>query len=280
MKTLIVSTEELAAHPEWRVFDCRAELTDPDAGPRAYAAGHIPGALHAHLELDLSGAKTGRNGRHPLPRAEDFIRWLGRTGLRAEDQVVAYDSAGTSYAARLWWLLQWVGHRAVAVLDGGFDKWMREGRPVTRDVPSFVSTVYSATPDDSLWIDSDQVLRDLDTRERLMVDARGAGRYAGIGETIDPVAGHIPGARNRPYTDNLAADGSFKPAHVLRRELEAIIAGYRPSQVVNLCGSGVTACHNILAMNIAGLDGGLLYPGSWSEWISDPSRAIATGSKP
>lgn len=280
MKSTIVTTQELAEHPEWRVFDCRADLSNHQAGGASYAQGHIPGAVHASLEHDLSGPKTGRNGRHPLPRAEDFVAWLGTHGLRRDDQVVAYDSVGGAYASRLWWMLQWVGHRAVAVLDGGIDKWLREGRPITRDVPSYARTRYDGRVDGALSVDTGAVLRNLETHAALVLDARSAGRYAGIGETLDPVAGHIPGARNRPYTENLTPDGCFKPPAVLREEIGAILSGVEPASVVHQCGSGVTACHNLLAMRVAGFDGGRLYAGSWSEWCSDPSRPVAMGSAP
>ena len=278
MRTTIVSTAELGAHSDWRVFDCRYDLGDAERGPRAYAEAHIAGALYAHLERDLSGPKTGRNGRHPLPDAQAFADWVGTQGITPSDQVVAYDNAGSSYAARLWWMLQWIAHRAVAVLDGGFEKWVREGRPVTTHVPTYPRTEYSFSLDDSMRVDVDLVERNLRTRESLVLDARSASRFAGIGETLDPVAGHIPGARNRPYADNLDADQCFKPAHQLRRDFEALLGSISASVVISQCGSGVTACHNILAMRIAGLAGARLYPGSWSEWCSDRARPIATGS--
>lgn len=280
MRTTIVSTVELAEHPEWRVFDCRNELSNPEHAVELYAQGHVPGAVHAHLEQHLAGAKTGSNGRHPLPDPQQFARWLGTHGILPTDQVVAYDNAGTSYAARFWWTLNWIGHRAVAVLDGGYEKWLAEGRPVTSEVPRFPRTGYTSVHDDSMWVDVDYVQRHLRTRDAIVLDARSAGRYAGIGETLDPVAGHIPGAISRPYTDNLDAQGCFKSADQLRREFTALLDHASPATVVSQCGSGVTACHNLLAMRIAGLDGGRLYPGSWSEWCSDRSRPIATGSEP
>lgn len=280
MKSGIVTTEELAAHPEWRVFDCRYELRDPQRGRALYAEGHIPGALYADLERDLSGPKTGRNGRHPLPAPNAFIAWLGAHGLRNADQVVAYDNAGTAFAARLWWMLKWLGHDAVAVLDGGFEQWTRERRPVTTDVPVFAPTSFAGRAHDAMWVGVDDVLRNVASRENLIVDARAAGRYAGVEETIDPVAGHIPGAVNRPYLDNVDAQGRFKSAPELRAAFEQILRDLPPSRMVSQCGSGVTACHNLLAMHLAGLYGGRLYPGSWSEWCSDGSRPIATGTEP
>jgi thiosulfate/3-mercaptopyruvate sulfurtransferase len=280
MKTPLVSPEELAAHPEWRVFDCRHDLARPALGGEQYAQGHVPGALHAHLDHDLSGPRTGRNGRHPLPARADFVQWLGRQGLRGGDQVVAYDGAGTAYAARLWWLLRWVGHEAVAVLDGGIDAWQREGRPLTAERPQPAPTAYDAAEPLEDSVDVDFMLRNLERQEALVVDARGAGRYAGVGETVDPVAGHIPGARNRPYTDNLDAEGRFKPAPLLREELQRLLGATPVRDVVAQCGSGVTACHHLLALRVAGLEGARLYPGSWSEWIADPARPVATGSAP
>ncbi|MDQ6620455.1 MAG: sulfurtransferase [Pseudomonadota bacterium] len=279
MQTTIVTTAELAAHPEWRVFDCRNDLGHPERGPELYGQGHIPGAVHAHLEHHLSGAKTGTNGRHPLPDPRHFAAWLGAQGLKADDQVVAYDSAGTSYAARLWWLLGWIGHPAVAVLDGGWDKWLRDGRPVTTQVPAFEPAVFDTRPDDSLWVDSTFVAKALGAGRSVVIDARAEARYSGDEEPLDPVAGHIPGARNRPYTANLDSQGLFKSPELLRGELLAMLEP-ASSTVVSQCGSGVTACHNILAMRIAGLEPAKLYPGSWSEWCSDPARPITKGTAP
>jgi thiosulfate/3-mercaptopyruvate sulfurtransferase len=274
----LVGAAELRAHPEWRVFDCRHNLADPAEGERLYAAGHIPGALHAHLDRDLSAPKTGRNGRHPLPRAADFLAWLGRQGVRPTDPVVAYDAADGMFASRLWWMLRWVGHTAAAVLDGGMAQWQRQGGALTADVPRFAPTVYTGAERAGASVEVRFVQANLAARTDLLVDARAAGRFAGQGETIDPVAGHIPGARNRPYADNLGADGRFKPAEQLRAEWLALLAGQRPEQVVHYCGSGVSSCHNLLALEVAGLGGARLYAGSWSEWCSDPARPVAVGS--
>ena len=277
MSTTIVSTSELAAHSEWRVFDCRNDLADPARGVQAYAQGHIPGAVHAHLEHDLSGPKTGTNGRHPLPDPRTFADWLGVHGVKPSDQIVAYDNAGASYAARMWWMLQWIGHRAVAVLDGGFEKWSREARPVTTVVPTFAPTRYEALPHNEMRVDAAFVQRNLQARDAVVLDARSASRFAGIGETLDPIPGHIPGAFNRPYTENLDADGCFKAHDELRRAFQTLLGSTPGTSVISQCGSGVTACHYILAMRLAGLDGARLYPGSWSEWCSDPARPVATG---
>ena len=276
------------------MFDCRHDLGDPSKGEAAYREGHIAGALHAHLDRDLSGAKTGRNGRHPLPDADRLAEWLGRSGLRNTDQVVAYDEGSGVFAARLWWMLRWTGHDAVAVLDGGLAAWIRQGRPLTRAVDHFARSEFHAVPNETMSVDTESVLRNLsrrpgkslpdeagpDEKEFQLVDARGANRFAGVDETIDPVGGHIPGALNRPYMMNLSADGLFKPAAELRSEFDRLLSGRASADIVNQCGSGVTACHNLLAMEIAGLSGARLYPGSWSEWCSDPERPVAVGALP
>jgi len=276
----LVTCEQLARTPRWRVFDCRHDLASPEAGRRAYDAGHIPGAMHAHLDRDLSSPPTGRNGRHPLPDPDAFLAWLGRCGVRPDDQVVAYDAGEGAFAARLWWLLRAVGHRAAAVLDGGYARWQALSLPVSAEAagPAEAPGAYAGS-----WtppaVDASIVQANLRGGDLLVLDARGANRYAGRDETIDPVGGHIPGARNRPYLDNLE-DGRFKSPGVLRREFEAVMSGFGPAAVVHQCGSGVTACHNVLAMEVAGLGGSRLYPGSWSEWCSDPARPVATGPQP
>ncbi len=273
MRTTLVSTQELASHPQWRVFDCRHDLFKPELGEAQYRESHIPGALFAHLERDLSGPKTGKNGRHPLPEPERFCAWLGRAGLQRSDQVVCYDANNGSMAARLWWMLRWVGHEAVAVLDGGFAKWLAEKRPVSADIPSFPRTDYRQEEESRDLVTVDEV-----QASGMLLDARAAARYRGEQEPIDPVAGHIPGAKNRFNGDNLSPQGTFKSADELRREFASILGERSPSEVVHYCGSGVSACHNLLAMEIAGLPGGRLYAGSWSEWIADPSRPIATSA--
>ena len=274
MHTTLVSTEALARHPEWRVFDCRHDLANPDLGAQQYRTAHLPDAVFAHMDRDLSATKSGRNGRHPLPERAAFVGWLGRQGLRPEDQAVCYDTGNGVMASRLWWLLRWVGHAAVAVLDGGFAKWTAEGRPVTATAPQHAVTQY---PDDRAplahAIPLAAVERDL--QRLFLLDARTPVRYRGEQEPIDPVAGHIPGARNRSSGDNLTAQSTFKPAEQLRREFQSILGSQVPAEVVHYCGSGVSACHNLLAMEIAGLAGGRLYGGSWSEWIADPKRPIA-----
>lgn len=274
----LVTAADLATHPQWRVFDCRHDLGDPSKGLQAYRLAHIPNALHAHLDQDLSATKTGFNGRHPLPTASQFAQWLGRCGVRNTDFIVAYDDASGAYAARLWWMLRWIGHANVAVLDGGFAAWTRDSRPVTTDVPRFEPTTFAFEERSDTWVGTADVLANLDRQAMQIVDARGANRFAGRDETIDPVAGHIPSALNRPFTDNLGADGRFKSPRDLRSEFESLLQGRSPATIVHQCGSGVTACHNLLAMEVAGLEGSRLYPGSWSEWCSDPSRPIATSA--
>jgi thiosulfate/3-mercaptopyruvate sulfurtransferase len=267
MHTTLVSTQQLADHlREWRIFDCRHDLMKPDLGAQQYREAHIPGALFAHMEHDLSGPKTGKNGRHPLPHFDVFVRWLGAQGLRHSDQVVCYDAVNGSTAARLWWMLRWAGHKAVAVLDGGIAKWLKEGRPVDAKVPQFNATTYPGKK--SLpTLDASSLNASL---ARLhLVDARAPVRWRGEQEPIDPVAGRIPGAKNRFNMDNLNADGTFKSPSQLKAEFEKVLQG---SDSVHYCGSGVAACHNLLAMEVAGIPGGKLYPGSWSEWIADPSR--------
>jgi thiosulfate/3-mercaptopyruvate sulfurtransferase len=270
MHTTLVSTQQLADHlGRWRVFDCRHDLMKPELGAQQYREGHIPGALFASLERDLSAPKTGSNGRHPLPAPEAFIAWLGRQGVRPEDQVVCYDAANGSTAARLWWMLRWVGHRSVAVLDGGLAKWLKEGRPVDAVVPQPKPSTY-ASKKTAGTLDAGAVAANL--KNLFLLDARAPARYRGEQEPIDPVAGHIPGAKNRFNMDNVLPDGTFKSPAELKAAFQDVLKGQQPEDVVHYCGSGVSACHNLLAMEIAGLSGGKLYPGSWSEWIADPAR--------
>jgi thiosulfate/3-mercaptopyruvate sulfurtransferase len=271
----LVATGELARHPEWRVFDCRHDLVKPELGQEQFRKAHIPGARFAHLDRDLSAPKTGRNGRHPLPEPQAFIAWLGRQGLKASDQVVCYDGGGGAMAARLWWMLRWVGHEAVAVLDGGYARWVAEERPVTSEIPSFAATSYPGQVRSEMAVDVAYVQSHL--RDALVLDARAPARWRGEAEPIDPEAGRIPGSLNRFNGGNLTAEGVHKPAAQLRAEFEALLAGRKASAVVHSCGSGVAACHNLLAMEVAGLKGGKLYAGSWSEWIADPQRPRERG---
>lgn len=273
MFTTLVSTGFLAANADWRVVDCRHDLLAVDAGYRAYEAGHVPGAVHAHLDRDLAGRTTGTNGRHPLPDPAQFCAWLSQAGITPATPVVAYDDGSGAYAARLWWLMRWVGHERVCVLDGGWAAWTAQGRPRSREAVSYQPRMYMGVANREMVVTAADVEKSLIEGGSLLVDARGATRYSGVEEAIDPVAGHIPGALNRPYTENLQ-DGRFKPAEVLREEFERLLQGTAPEAVVHQCGSGVTACHNLLAMEHAGLHGSKLYAGSWSEWCSDPRRSI------
>lgn len=278
----LVSTEELAAHledPDWVVIDCRFTLTEPEAGRTAYARSHIPGARYAHLDEDLSSPKTATSGRHPLPDPARIAAKLGQWGVGEKTQVVVYDDSFGSIAVRLWWLLRWLGHDAVALLDGGLPKWKREGRPVTEQLPTIVPAVFAAQPSRAMWVDTQAVLDALDHKQALILDARADMRFSGDIEPIDPVAGHIPGAVNLPFEDNLDMGGTFLHPTELRELYQGLLQGRTPSQVIHMCGSGVTTCHNLLAMEIAGLPGGKLYPGSWSEWITDPARPVATGEQ-
>ena len=272
----LVSTAELAAnYQKWRVFDCRHDLAKPELGEQQYKDGHIPGALFASLDRDLSGKKTGKNGRHPLPEPMEFERWLEKTGLTPKDQVVCYDAGPGSMAARLWWMLRWIGHDKVAVLDGGFAKWTKEGHKVSVEIPIFTPLNYPIKARKDFAVDVATVQKNL--QSSLLLDARAPIRYRGEQEPIDPVAGRIPGAKNRFNMDSLTPDGTFKSASALKKEFEAVLEGRSPSDVVHYCGSGVAACHNLLAMEHAGLKGGKLYAGSWSEWSADPKRPQERG---
>jgi thiosulfate/3-mercaptopyruvate sulfurtransferase len=266
----LVSTQQLARHlAEWRVFDCRHDLMNPDLGERQFRESHIPGALFAHMERDLSAPKTGKNGRHPLPEFDQFAQWMGERGITPSSQVVCYDAGNGSMAARLWWMLRWAGHRPVAVLDGGLAKWLKEDRPLDTSVPQPKRAAYAARKTAGT-VHAGSVAANL--KQMFLLDARAPARYRGEQEPIDPVAGHIPGARNRFNMDNLQPDGTFKPAKQLKSEFQSVLDGQKPEDVIHYCGSGVAACHNLLAMEVAGLPGGKLYAGSWSEWIADPKR--------
>ncbi|MBD8899174.1 sulfurtransferase [Rhodanobacter sp. DHG33] len=282
MKTTLISAAELAALPPGDVLivDCRKDLADPAKGRRDYLAGHIPGAVYAELDVDLSDLSLQPQGlgRHPLPSAQAFSAVLGRWGWRPGLQVVVYDAAhGALAAARLWWLLRFAGERAVAVLDGGYAAWQAAGLPAETAVPQRTATSVA------VHFDPAQVVLDHAALHAapapLLIDARAVPRYRGDTEPLDPVAGHVPGALNRPFTDNLASDGRFKDAAELKRDFLAMLGARDPAEVVHMCGSGVTACHNLLAMEHAGLAGSRLYAPSWSGWVSDRSRAVATGGQ-
>lgn len=263
------------------VIDVRHDLLDPAAGRRGYDAAHIPGAFFLSQDDDLASTKNGRNGRHPLPVRERLAGKLAAAGLSANGRLVAYDAQGGMYAGRLWWLARWLGHERVAILDGGIAAWQRAGFPVTAEASrARPAGNFEAKAPTVNSVDAAQILQAIGQDSLLVVDARAGERYRGETEPMDPVAGHIPGALNRPFAQNLRPDGTFKPAEVLRAEFAALL-GERPvASVVHQCGSGVTACHNLIAMEFAGLSGSALYPGSWSEWCSDSSRPTARGPNP
>ncbi|WP_296946021.1 sulfurtransferase [uncultured Massilia sp.] len=284
MYTTLIEPAALAAHvddPTWVIVDCRHDLLDLGAGRAAYAAGHLPRAAFVDVETQLSGARRGPDGafrgRHPLPDKDDFIALLRTLGVDAGSQVVAYDAHGGMYAARLWWMLRWVGHEAVAVLDGGLPAWQAAGQPLVTDAPpARARGDIAARPALVTTVDVNAVLHNVEHGGRTVVDARAPDRFRGENETIDPVGGHIPGARNRFFKDNLQPDGRFKAPAQLRAELGVAVGD--PRDAIMQCGSGVTACHNLLALEVAGMPGASLYPGSWSEWSADPARAVQTGA--
>lgn len=263
---------------DWVVFDCRHDLADSRRGARVYREGHLPGAYFAPVETELSGVKTGANGRHPLPDATAFAAFLNAHGVTAETQIVAYDDVGGQYAARLWWLARWLGLTRVAVLDGGLPKWIADGNPLSVEMPTPRPTGgVIARPDATMVRSAADVRAGTENASRCIVDARAPERFRGEVEPIDLVAGHIPTALNRFFKSNLRADLTMRAPAELRREFAAMLGGWRPDQVIHQCGSGVTACVNVLAMEHAGLGGSALYVGSWSEWIADPARPIARG---
>lgn len=281
--TTLISAEELAAIIDrCVVVDCRHDLMNPQAGIDGFRQAHLPKAVFLSQDTDLAGAKNGRNGRHPLPDRAALAARLRAIGLNRGQQLVVCDAQGGMYAGRLWWLARWLGHANVAVLDGGLAAWQRAGFPVASGDAAPVAKAGDFEPAASLVgsVDARQLQDDLTQRRYQVVDARAGERYRGEVEPMDRVAGHIPGALNRPFAQNLRPDGTFKPGPVLRAEFQALL-GTRPvDTIVQQCGSGVTACHNILAMEHAGLGTSLLYPGSWSEWSSDESRPVATGATP
>jgi thiosulfate/3-mercaptopyruvate sulfurtransferase len=274
---------DLVGKPEIAIIDCRFDLMNPDGGRRAYLEGHIPGARYADLNRDLSAPITATSGRHPLPTPGDFAGTLVRLGIGRATQVIAYDDSGGAFAARLWWMLRWVGHPAAAVLDGGIKAWVSEGGTLQSGqempLPAAAGGPHpSAQADTAAVIETAEIERRLSDPAFLLIDARAGERFAGTVEPIDAVAGHIKGAVNHPFSANLGVDGRFLPAPVLREAWERRLAGRSPTQVAAMCGSGVTACHNLLSLEVAGFPGAKLYAGSWSEWIRDPHRPVAQGA--
>ena len=279
MATPLISTAELAAianDPNLVIVDTRHDLMNPAIGPDAYAAAHIPGAIYLSIDEDLSGTKNGKNGRHPLPEPEAFAVTLGAKGISNASKVVVYDQGSAMFVGRLWWMLRWLGHDNVFVLDGGIAQWQKESRAIETKVNVLAATTFTASPRDHMRLTAAQTQASLADPARRILDARAAERYRGEVEPVDPVAGHIPGAFNRAFANNLR-DGLFKPADELKREFEAILAGRSPDQLIHQCGSGVSALANMIAMEHAGLRGSVLYAGSWSEWCSDASRPVAKG---
>lgn len=278
--TTLISATDLAEHvfaSHWVVLDCRHDLANPDFGRQAYAEGHIPNAQFAHLDTDLAGEKFDADkvfrGRHPLPDRASFIATLRRWGIDDDTQVIAYDAHGGMFAARLWWMLKWVGHDAVAALDGGLPAWLAQGMFVSTEITSRTLGTLTDKPSLVTSVSANDLLNGLTVAAHTIIDARAPDRFRGENETLDPVGGHIPGAKNRFFKDNLQADGRFKSGDQLRSEFSELIKN--PETAVMQCGSGVTACHNLLALEVAGLSGAALYPGSWSEWCADPSRPVA-----
>ncbi|MDH4249504.1 MAG: sulfurtransferase [Deltaproteobacteria bacterium] len=282
----LITPAELApllADPRWVVFDCRHALTDAQAGPKAYAQGHIPGARFAHMDHDLSAPPSPAEGRHPLPRWGDFTAWLGRQGVSNASRVVVYDETAGMFASRLWWMLRVLGHENVRVLNGGLARWKREGHPVTMDVPAPSPAQFRGAPRLDRIATLEELLRHQGRAGQPMlrlVDGRVEARFEGREEPLDRVPGHIPGAVNWPFDDNLDAAYCFLPPETLRGQLLRLFAGTPPAEVVHYCGSGVSACHNLLAQEVAGMPPGRLYVGSWSQWCADPARPVALGPVP
>ena len=279
--TTLMARAELAGRlddPDCVILDCRFSLADAGHGRREYESAHIPGALYAHLEDDLSGPiVAGVTGRHPLPEVADFERTLGAWGIDDRVQVVVYDDMGGAIAGRLWWMLGWVGHDAAALLDGGWQRWCGDGQPVTADIVERPARVFSASPRRGRLASAAEVCSRLEDASLPLFDARAGERYRGEVEPLDPVAGHIPGAVCAPFEENLTSDGAFRSPGELRERFRALLGGQPPAHSVSYCGSGVTACHNLLAMEHAGLTGARLYAGSWSHWVTDPDRPVGRG---
>jgi len=262
--------------PHWRIVDCHYNLQCHDEGLDLYRREHIPNAVYAHLKNDLASPSTPTSGRHPLPDIEKFKRLLGSWGINQQTQVVVYDNANGSFAARLWWLLKWLGHSKVAVLDGGFNQWKLRGYPVTSDIPHYAASQFAGRPDMTMLVSSNEIAMQLPKANITLIDVRDPERYYGVTEPIDNVAGHIPNAINVPWKTNLDSQGRFLPRALLTRQYRHLLHQQNPQQTVFMCGSGVTACHSLVALAFAGIEGARLYAGSWSEWITDPERPIQT----
>jgi len=282
-KSTIITPDALAAHlgdPTWAIVDCRFMLEDTGWGEGAYAVGHVPGAVYAHLDRDLSAAKTGKNGRHPLPATEVAAQTFSRLGIDEATDVVAYGVQTDMFPTRLWWMLRWLGHDRVAVLDGGFERWTAEGRPVRSGPETRAPRRFTPRERSEMVIGADAVASLLGNDHWRLVDARAPERYRGEIEPLDAQAGHIPGAVDFPYRETVSGSGSLLPREELRRAFEPVMAGVSAERIVCYCGSGVSACQDLLALEHAGFPGAKLYAGSWSEWCSDPSRPIEVGEGP
>ena len=279
---MLINTETLAKHlqdPDWVIFDCRHDLFDLTKGERLYREGHIPGAHYASVDTDLSGGKNGTNGRHPLPSPAAFSAFLARNGVSNASTVVAYDDVGGQFASRLWWMARWIGLTNVSVLDGGIQKWLSKGQTLATEVPAPTPAPLRGAANPLMVWSAADVLAHLNDANISLIDARAAERYRGETEPIDPVAGHIPNASNRFYKANLNADLTFRPPLEILNEFSALTGNKTPDQVVHYCGSGVTACANLFAMEYAGLHGSKLFAGSWSEWVADPARPVVVPGK-
>ena len=280
--TIISSAQlaDIAANDDVRIFDCRFSLKDPQGGKKNYQKGHIPGAQFADMDTQLSSGITQTSGRHPLPQEKIFLEQLRVWGISNSTQVVAYDDVSGAFAARLWWLLRWMGHQRAAVLDGGLQKWEALGFSLSQDTVQFPRGDFAGKAN-MLWVlDIDSVSMELAANNITLIDARAADRYTGKDQKTDPVPGHVPGAKNLPFGGNLNEQGLFTSPEAIKKRFDQVIRDQEIDQVVNMCGSGVTACHNLLAMEIAGFTPTKLFVGSWSQWIRDPSRPIATGKEP
>ncbi len=274
--TTLISVEDLKKNlDQCTLLDCRFNLADVKEGQQAYIQEHLPSSQYAHLDYDLSSPVTLQSGRHPLPQFDKFIDRIKNWGINPDSQVVVYDDTGGTFAARLWWLLKVIGHENVAVLNGGFSAWKKSGYPVTSEIVQMQPTSYTALPDSKSWCDLEELQQCLKKQSCLLIDARTVERYNGESEPIDPVAGHIPGALNQPLPLNIDENGYFQSPEKLKENYASYLENRNPEEVINMCGSGVFACHAILAIEIAGYGRTRLYPGSWSEWIRDPSRSIA-----
>jgi len=281
MHTTLISTDALAEHlvdTSWLIADCRYNLNDETWGRAQYEAAHIPGAVFVDVAHDLAGRRTGTNGRHPLPPLEDMAATFGRLGIGDDIQVIAYDQEAGAFASRLWWMLRYLGHDAVAVVDGGFAKWTREGRRVRDGVEPLRPSRFTPRPRNEMRVTVDETLAHLGDPSVLLIDARSPDRYAGKPDPLDTIYGHVPGARNRYYRHNVTDAGTMRSSRELRADFEQVLAGRPASEVVMYCGSGITACHNLLAMEHSGLRGARLFAGSWSEWESDPNRPVERSS--